>query len=388
MPGQTTQTVTVQASGDLTDEPSETFNVNLSMASNATVADAQGVGTILNDDSLLPALNISDATGLESGTVGFTVSLNPASTQTVTVQYQTANGTAVAGVDYTAASGTVTFMPGQTTRPVIVNAVNDTVDEDNETFVVNLSNATNAAIVDGQGVGTLTDDDPLPALAINDVNVNEGNTGTINLVFNVTLNNASGRTVTVNYATSDGTATTGAGPGGSDYLATSGTLTFTAGMTSQTVSVVVNGDAFDEANETILVALSGATNANVADAQGIGTINDDDAPPSVTINDVQQAEGNSFGFNAFVFTVSLTPASGRNVSVTYATATGTAMATDFAGAMGTVSFAAGETAKTVTVQVFADRTLEQNETFFVNLTGATNANIADNQGQGTIVNDD
>src|SRR5690606_23063191 len=119
----------------------------------------------------------------------------------------------------------------------------DTLDEDNETFFVNLTNATNVTIVDGQGVGTITDNDATPSLAINNASVTEGNSGSTNATFTVTLSAASGRVVTVNYTTANGTATAG-----QDYTAVSGTLTFNPGTTSQTIVVPVLGDTLDEAN--------------------------------------------------------------------------------------------------------------------------------------------
>src|SRR5205823_1483195 len=137
--------------------------------------------------------------------------------------------------DYQAASGTVTFSPGETAKTATVNVVGDTKFEQNETFFVNLSGATNASIADNQGVGTIVNDDPLPAVTISDVAASEGNSGTTPFVFTVTLSNASSQTVTVSYATADGTATTA----DSDYVAASGTVTFAPGTTSQAVTVSV-----------------------------------------------------------------------------------------------------------------------------------------------------
>ena len=143
-----------------------------------------------------------------SGTVNatFTVSLSTASGQTVTVNYATADGTAVAPGDYTAGSGTLTFNPGATTQTLNVPVIGDTLNEPNETFFVNLSAPSNATILDGQGQGTITNDDALPSLSIGNVTVTEGNSGTVNATFTVSLSAASGQTVTVNYATADGTA--------------------------------------------------------------------------------------------------------------------------------------------------------------------------------------
>src|SRR5262249_21919179 len=186
----------------------------------------------------------------------FTVTLSPASSQNVTVNYATAAGSATSGVDFTATSGTLTFAAGATSQSIVVPVIGDTVSEPNETFVVNLSNATNATISRTQGVGTIIDDDtsvPVPTLSINDVSVPEGDSGTSNATFTVSLSAASTQTVTVNYATAAGTATSG-----SDFTAVSGTLTFAAGTTTRSIQVPIVGDTRPEANETFTVNLTGA----------------------------------------------------------------------------------------------------------------------------------
>ena len=133
-------------------------------------------------------------------------------------------------------------------------------------------------------MGTITNDDTQPTISINDVSVTEGNAGTTSAGFTVSLSNASSQTITVNYATADNTATAG-----SDYVAASGTLTFTPGQTSQPLSVTVNGDLLNEADVTFNVNLSAATNATIADNQGVGTIVDDDAPILATEQNSQRA---------------------------------------------------------------------------------------------------
>ena len=162
----------------------------------------------------------------------------------------------------------------------------DLLDEANETFFVNLSNPSNVTIADGQGLGTINDNDPLPTVSVNDVTVTEGNGGTVNATFTLSLNGPSGRSLSVDYATADGTATAPA-----DYQATSGTATFTAGQTAQQVTVLVNGDVLDEANETFTLNLTNAVNVTIADPQGTGTINDDDPTPTLSVNDVSVVEG-------------------------------------------------------------------------------------------------
>ena len=229
----------------------------------------------------LPSLSISDVTLTEgdtgTATASFTVTLSAASTQTVTVDFATANGTATQPADYTQRTGTVTFTPGQTTQLITIPVVGDVLDEANETFFVNLTNPTNATVADAQGVGTITDNDPLPTMTVSDVSVTEGNTGTPNAVFTVTLSTVSGRSVTVNYATANGTATAP-----SDYTTATGTLTIPAGNSSGTITVLVQGDTLFEPNETFFLNLTGATNATITDNQGIGTILNDDGSLIVT----------------------------------------------------------------------------------------------------------
>src|SRR5262249_31968430 len=161
---------------------------------------------------------------------------------------------------------------------------------------------------------------PLPALTVGDVSVNEGNSGTTALTFTVSLAAASGQTVTVNYATADGTATAG-----SDYEPASGTLSFAPGQTSKTITANVLGDTTYERNEPSRLNLSGATGATLARTQAIGTIVNDDALPSLTVNNAGVTEGNS-GTTPLTFTVSLSNPSYQTITVNYATADNTAAA--------------------------------------------------------------
>ncbi len=388
-PGVTSQTLNVTVNGDTLNETNETYFVNLSNVSGADYADSQGLGTITNDDPA-PSLSINDVTVTEGNagttTATFTVSLSAASGQTVTVDYATADGTATtAGSDYVAVSGTLTFNPGTTTQTVNVTVNGDTLNEVNETYFVNLTNPVSATITDNQGLGTITDDDPVPSLSINDVTMTEGNAGTTTATFTVSLSAASGQTVTVDYSTADSSATTA----GSDYVAASGTLTFTSGITTQSVNVTVNGDLALESDETFFVNLTNPVNATITDNQGLGTISNDDVIPDMSINDVTLAEGNS-GSTTFTFTVSLTAASNQTITVDYATADGTATTAngDYVATSGTLTFTTGIASQTVDVTVDGDSLNEVDETFFVNLTNATNANMVDNQGLGTITNDD
>lgn len=240
---------------------------------------ASAGGTIYRLVSAIPIASIADRTlGEGAGPAVFTVTLGSSPSQQATVQYSTAPGTAAAGADYTAVSGVVTFPPGQTSRTVSVPLVNDAIDEDDEVFFVNLTALGGVSIGDGQAQGTITDDDPLPALTAVDCAALEGDTGTAPCAFGATLTPPSGRTVTVAFTTQDGTATAG-----SDYTALSGTITFPPGQTSGTTAVNVLGDAALEGTEAFTLALVTPTNATLADAQGDGVIVDDDAPSLSTL---------------------------------------------------------------------------------------------------------
>jgi Mg-chelatase subunit ChlD len=411
-PGETSKTIVVPI---LNDSPAvyegpETFTVNLASPTNAVIGDPQGLGTIKDDgtgpggtDDDRPGLAINDITVNEAaGTATFTVTLTGASTQPVTVGFATADGTALAGTDYTATSGTLTFAPGESTKTITVPILNDSpaVYEGPESFTVNLTSPTNARITDGAGLGTIVDDgtgtvppgvtpdDDRPRIAIDDVTVNEA-AGTA--TFTVTLSNASTLPVSVGFGTADGTALAG-----SDYTATSGTLTFAPGETSKTIVVPILNDspAVYEGPETFTVNLASPTNAVIGDPQGLGTIKDDgtgpggtdDDRPGLAINDitVNEAAGTA------TFTVTLTGASTQPVTVGFATADGTALAgTDYTATSGTLTFAPGESTKTITVPILNDSpaVYEGPESFTVNLTSPTNARITDGAGLGTIMDD-
>ncbi len=243
----------------------------------------------------------------------------------------------------------------------------------------------NQAGGDGADIGAYELQATPVQLGISDVSKNEGNSGQTAFDFTVSLLAASTQTVTVIYNTQNGTAQSGV-----DYGPTEGQLTFTPGQTSKTITIQVNGDTTVEPNETFLVNLRNATNATLADAQGLGTILNDDQPPPPTlaINDVSKNEGNS-GTTAFDFTVTLSAASTQIVTVDYISGGGTAQAgSDYTPVEGRLTFAPGQTSRTITVLVNGDTTVEPNETFLVDLRSPTNATLADGQGQGTIVNDD
>jgi hypothetical protein len=218
-----------------------------------------------------------------------------------------------------------------------------------------------------------------PSFAISDATVTEGGT----LIFTVAKAGAASGSFEVSYATADGSAASTA-----DYASASGTLAFAAGELSKTVSIATADDASYEGTESFVVNLSGATgSATITDAQAIGTITDNDAaplPPSFAINDVSTTESGNL-----VFTVTKTGATSTSFSVNFATANGTAASGDYAANSGTLTFAASDITKTITIVTTEDATAESNETVLVNLSDATGgAAITDAQGLGTIVDNE
>jgi Calx-beta domain-containing protein len=385
VPGEAAKPVNVSVKGDTIDEGDEIYRLDLSGATNASIADAQGIGTITDDDS--SQLSVSDVT-IPEGDVGttsavFAIALSVPSAQIVTVQWATADATAGSASDYTASSGNLSFAAGQTLKSVSVPVVGDTTDEPDETFEVNLSNPVNAALTDGTGVATISDDDAAPSLSVNDMSVNEGDMGTTTMSFTATLSAASGRTVTVHAATADGVAVAPR-----DYAAISTDLTFAPGQSTKQVDVVIGTDTWYELDETFTLVLSTPMNASLADDTGVGTIVNDDAVVGIDINDVTVLEGDA-GTTVATFDVILSGPSGLSTTVDWATADGTAAeGQDFTAGSGTLTFAPGVTGQQVSVDVLGDTTDEPDETFSVSLSGPFNAGLETFQGTGTVTNDD
>jgi hypothetical protein len=336
-------------------------------------------------------LSIADSTVLEGdgGTVTavFTVTLSPASTSTVEVDYTTVNDTASAGSDYTAASNTLTFNPSQTETTISILVTGDTDDEVDETFFVQLSNAVNADLLDGEAVGTIVDNDGLPKLTIGDQTLLEGNSGTKVMEFEVTLSPASASVVTVDYETMPDSALAG-----SDYTAVNDTLTFQPNETSKTISVDILGDIVDEGvSEAFTVQLSSPSNAALANDLAAGTITDDDQARLRHEYGPHIPEGDS-GYTPAVFTVTLSTPADFIVTVDYEVSSGfgdegAKVGDDFLAAADTLTFQPGETVQTYTVQIVGDTISEADENYSSLISNA-NVPISVNGSLAQILNDD
>ena len=385
--GATTATFTIDPTADATVEPDETVTFSIAAGTGYTIgAPSSATGTILNDDVPSVTITVSPAAVAEDGAANltYTVTLNQAAFGAINVNY-TIGGTATNGTDYATIASPLVIAAGNTTGTITVNPTADATIEADETVILTLAAGTGYTVgAPNAATGTILNDD-LPNLTINDVTASEGNAGTTNFTFTVSLSAPAGPGgVTFDIATANGTATAGV-----DYIGQSLTgQTIPAGSSTYTFTVLVNGDTLNEPSETFFVNVTNVTNAIVVDGQGVGTIVNDDPLPSLSINDVTVVEGNAGTVNAN-FTVTLSAPSGQTVSVNYATADGTATApADYTSLSGALIFSPGQTAQAISVFVNGDVVPEANETFFVNLSGATNATIADNQGVGTISNDD
>jgi hypothetical protein len=203
--GETTKNILISVNPDYRVEPNESFNVSLTDSVDATLANSTVTATILNDDvGGVIQFTVSGIIIAEDGTSAqITVSRSGGNASDVTIQYNTMDGSARAGNDYQSATGVLTFGANETSKTITVPIINDTLNEDNETFSLNLQNATGGGTLGAQTnvVVTIQDNDPLPSLSVSNFSTQEGNNGLKTINFPVNLLAASGRNVRVNYRT-------------------------------------------------------------------------------------------------------------------------------------------------------------------------------------------
>ena len=378
--------IAVAITDDGFDEEDETFRMVLSDPVAAGLEQAVGTATIIDDDDA-PTVSIEDAPSVTEGVDAvFAVKLSVASGQEVTVPYATSDATATAGQDYEAAVGGSLVIPaGKTDTTIVVGTSDDVLSEETETFVLTLQDSEGADLAVGGavGTGTIEDNDEVPTVSIEDApSVKEG----VDAVFAVKLSVASGREVTVPYATSDATATAG-----QDYeAAVGGSLVIPAGKTDTTIVVGTSDDVLSEETETFVLTLQDSEGADLAvgGAVGTGTIEDNDEVPTVSIEDAPSVKE---GVDA-VFAVKLSVASGREVTVPYATSDATATAgQDYEAAVGgSLVIPAGKTDTTIVVGTSDDVLSEETETFVLTLQDPVGADLAVGAavGTGTILDND
>lgn len=260
-PGVILQTFAIPILDDVLDEADETITLTLFNPTQAVIGSYNPVTLTIVDDEI-PTVQF-DAAGYSieetASSVLITVALNIAARHTITVNYTTGDGSATANYDYTAISGTLTFTPGVTLQTFSVPLMDDALDEDNETVILTLSGDSHTLIGNNNPVTLTIQDNETPIVQFHTANYTVGETDS-NATITVTLDIAAWHTVTVNYATGNGTATAGA-----DYIANSGTLTFTPGVIVQNIVVAIIADSIAESDETLTLTLSDAHYANIGD---------------------------------------------------------------------------------------------------------------------------
>ncbi len=397
--GEVYKTFTVAVADDQIDEEDETFDIELSNPTNGAVLGqhSKGIGFIFDYSPARPAVTFSEPV-ITEGNAGtkqavFKVKVEP-HTSTVKIRYYTADGTAKGGEDYAPISldsQTLTFAPGETDKSIVVTVKGDTKVEADEVFFLNIFDIIDGSTYDfgplQKECVILNDDQQAPKLAFDAATFNATESaGSATVTVKRTGSTASA--VSVHYATAKGTAHPG-----DDYQTASGTLSFAAGQTTATFTVQITNDQLDEPDETVKLTLSSPAGGALLGTPATATLSvtDDDAAPAITIGDASVTETDAPSSKAIAFAVALSAPSGQPVLVTYSTADGTAKVGDgdyVVAASQTLTFSPGQTLKNINVTTKGDNFVEPDETFFVKLSQAVGATLADPQGKGTIKNDD
>lgn len=386
LPGETLRVLQLIIVDDALNETDETINLALSEPANATLGDpSETVVTILDDDPI-PAVHLDAAayTVGESGAViTATVVMSAPSGKNVSVQYQTAPGTATIGSDYLSAGGVLNFAPGQVEQAVAMTILDDALDENDETFSLSLINPVNVLLGSpAEAVITIADDDAPPAIALASADFAAvENTGSA--IITVTLSMSSTLPVSVDYATSDGTAT-----GNEDYTPVSGTLTLLPGAAAQTFSIPLLDDLVEEAAETVLIALSNPINATLGNpVTATLTIENDDTVRHLNFSNAAYLVNEVAG--AVTLQVVLDLPTNQTVTVAYTTSDLTAKAgQDYVAKSGTLTFAPGQTSQPLTITLLNDLLDEPSEAFSVMLSNPVNAQLGDTSGAAVYILDD
>ena len=374
--GNTTGRITVPLLDDRLDEHDEHFELLLYSASAGQIVDDVATGTIVDDDG--PELRIADVRASESsGWLDFEVSLSAPSIQAITGRLATADATAFGGEDYKSVDASFRISPGRQHRVVQVQILDDSLDEDDETLVLSVADVRNARVVKGDAEGMIEDDDASPTLLTADSSAAEGDG---ELVFLVRLAARSGRVVSVDYRTSDADAREG-----EDFEGVSGTIEFTPGELSKRIAVPVLDDDLDEVDEKFHLLLSAPTNAVLEIPQAVGTIEDDDAEPTLRVEDATTSE--SAGMIEFGAT--LDAPAGRDLIYLCWTTDGEAHAgQDYEGQQVEWVIPAGVTTAVAAVSLIDDALDETDETFTVSFANPREPRNAAVTAVGTIEDDD
>ena len=357
---------------DTLDEANETVAVTLTGVTNATLGSTLTHTYTINDNDALPVVGFGQATSNadeSAGTVNIPVILSAASGLAVSVDYAVTNGSATGGgVDYTLASGTLSFSPGVTSRNIPIIIVNDTISEGNETVVVTLSSPSNASLGTNPHTFTIIDNDTTTVGFDQGTSSGNESAGTVNIP--VTLSTSSALTVTVDYAVTGGTAT----PGGVDYTLASGTLSFSPGATSRNIPITIVDDGIAELSETVVITLSNPSNATIGTNPHTVTLIDNDDTSVGFSQGTSNADEDAGTVN---IAVTLSAQSSQEVTVDYDVTGGTATGggADYTLANGTLTFTSGTTNRNIPITINDDLISEVAETVQITLSNPNNASL-------------
>ncbi|MDB9426277.1 Calx-beta domain-containing protein [Microcystis aeruginosa CS-564/01] len=386
--GSSTATVTVDPTADTTVETDETVILTLASGTGYTVGTTTPVtGTITNDDFPSITLAVSPSSVTEDGTTNliYTFTRTGVTTNALTVNY-TIGGTATLNTDYTrtGTTNTVTFAANATTATVTVDPTADTTVEPDETVILTLATGTGYTIgTPNAATGTITNDDTSVTLAVSPASVTED--GTTNLVYTFTRTGVTTNALTVNY-TLGGTATLN-----TDYTrtGTTNTVTFAAGSSTATVTVDPTADTTVESDETVILTLATGTGYTVGTTTAVtGTITNDDTSVTLAVSPSSVTED---GTTNLVYTFTRTGVTTNALTVNYTLGGTATLNTDYTrtGTTNTVTFAAGSSTATVTVDPTPDTIVESNETVILTLATGTGYTVGTTTPvTGTITNDD
>ncbi|MBE9604195.1 pre-peptidase C-terminal domain-containing protein [Acetobacteraceae bacterium H6797] len=408
--GETSKVITINVAGDSVFEADERFRVVLSDPQGATIGTGAATGVIRNDDvaSSFLAIRALDATKNEgdSGSTPFTFTVTRSgdTTGAASANWSVAGTTSKPATadDFTGGkfpTGTITFAAGETSKVITVYVKGDTLYEQIDRFAVTLSNATGAEITTPSATGAILNDDVVKAylaIAADQTEKSEGTGASTAFTFTVTRTGSTSLGATVDWSVAGSTSKPASADDFVGGAFPSGTITFGVGETTKTITVNVAGDSIVEQDERFTVSLSDPTGAEIKTAAATSIIRNDDVPPSyfgIAAASSDKAEGNS-GTTPFTFTITRSGDTTGAGSVAWAvTGSGdhAASAADFVGGVlpaGSVSFAAGETTKTITIGVAGDGSYENDEGFTVTLSKPTGGTITAPTATGTIRNDD
>lgn len=379
--GEISKTISIPILDDSIFEPAESFNLTLSNPSKGILISANATIQIIDNDAQI-AFNPSTYNVDENvGAVTLTIARTQNTSDTLSIEYITVNGSATEGSDYTTTSGTVTFAAGETTRTISVPIINDSLYEPSESFTVTLSNPSNGSITQSVATVNIVDNDPKPIISFNPTNYTVAeNNGYVTLIINRTQNTSG--PLTVNYTTLNGTATEG-----SDYTNTSGSIVFADGEITKTISVPILDNNIYELNKSFTVKLTSVSVGDITSATATVNITENDPAPQLAFNPTTYTVDEGSGY--IILTIGRTGNIAGNLSVNYTTSNATAIAgSDYTATSGTITFADGETTKTISVPIIDDSLHDPNESFNVKLSNPSNGSIVNGTATVTITDND